>query len=1215
MRALFWNIRGFGRRGRRTLLKDYLRLHKIDIVCLQETIKQDFSEQELRSLEVGDKFFWCWLPANGHSGGMLLGLRDSVFDVGRVALGQFFISASILCRADNFKFEFIGVYGPADHAFTQVFLQEISARVAASDLPILMGGDFNLLRDAADKNNDRVNWARMDLFNDNIASWGLREIPRTGARYTWTNKRLNPVRCVLDRVLIAPELDIHFPLCSLMAETSLGSDHTPLILDSGQDLQCASNRFFFESGWMELPNFADMFAAIWGELAAKVRGRDVLDWWNFMSGGVRKKLKGWNANRKVEANAVKAALLQQIKDLDQKADSLGLDGEEWAFRYHLEDQILAIFRDEEEYWRQRGRVRWLLQGDSNTAYFHAVANGRRRKCCILRLLTDNGPISEKRQIQEHIYDFYRRLLGSTDTRVCSLDPGAWGVEDRVSTQENEEVMRTYSQEELDILVQEMKSDTAPGPDGLPVQFFKKFWPLIRMGVLHIINDFLLGRIDISRLNFGVLSLIPKVQGADHISQFRPIALINVIFKMVSKAVATKLDPIANRVISPNQTAFIKGRFILDGILALHEVVHEVKANREACILLKLDFEKAYDRVNWDFLREVLRCKGFDSGVVHRLMQLVSGGQTAISINGEVGPFFRNKRGVRQGDPLSPLLFNFMAEALSVILTKANSAGHIAGVVPNLIPGGITHLQYADDTIIMIQDDDQHITNLKFILMCFEDMSGLKINYHKSEVIIMGRSVERQQLVADQLNCKLGEFPFIYLGLPISDRALTMEQWLFLVRKLAAKVEPWWGKFMSSGGRLILSNACLANLPTYAMGLFLLQDGIHAKFDSHRARFYWEGVGPKRKFHLVNWPAVCRPKDCGGLGIVNSRLMNVALLLKWVWKLYQDGNQLWRQLINAKYPSADDIFTASGQRGSQFWRSLHKIKHLFKLGAKHSIRNGRRTRFWMDRWVGDAPIKDRFPGLFSIAYSQMDSVAQVCGSNEPLRFRRQLDQMSTRALEELQAVIVSTVLVEGPDKVSWRFESDGRFSVKSMYARLAQGATVAHFKDVWAAKVPLKIRIFSWQLVLDRLPSSANIQSRHGPGNGNCSLCGERETADHIFFTCPLAMFAWSVLRQILQCSWCPASFPQFFAIVSNFAGRARRTIWSLFLAQSWALWLIRNKLTMESKLIRHPADIIFKTLFCLQQWLILAKPLDRPWLRWLISELRRVHALHRPDDS
>jgi retron-type reverse transcriptase len=290
---------------------------------------------------------------------------------------------------------------------------------------------------------------------------------------------------------------------------------------------------------------------------------------------------------------------------------------------------------------------------------------------------------------------------------------------------------------------DMKSDTAPGPDGFPVLFFKKFWRLVKHEVLHILNDFILGRIDVARLNFGVLSLIPKVPGADMITQFRPIALINVIFKIISKVFASKLDPIANRIISPNQTAFIKGRFILDGILALHEIVHELKTKKLGGILLKLDFEKAYDRVNWDFLLEVLRCKGFDPGVVHRLSQLVKGGQTAISINGEIGPFFRNKRGVRQGDPLSPLLFNFMAEALSLILTRACAAGHLAGVIPHLIPGGISHLQYADDTLIMIQDNDEQIANLKFLLMCFEDMSGLKINYHKSEVIVLGANNARK----------------------------------------------------------------------------------------------------------------------------------------------------------------------------------------------------------------------------------------------------------------------------------------------------------------------------------------------------------------------------------------------------------------------------------------------------------------------------------------
>ena len=108
-------------------------------------------------------------------------------------------------------------------------------------------------------------------------------------------------------------------------------------------------------------------------------------------------------------------------------------------------------------------------------------------------------------------------------------------------------------------------------------------------------------------------------------------------------------------------------------------------------MLFRSFEKAYDRVNWDFLREVLIRKGFDTGWVHRAMSLVSGGQTAIAINGEVGNFFRNGRGVRQGDPLSPLLFDYMADALAATLEAANSAGHIAGVVPHLIPGGVSHL--------------------------------------------------------------------------------------------------------------------------------------------------------------------------------------------------------------------------------------------------------------------------------------------------------------------------------------------------------------------------------------------------------------------------------------------------------------------------------------------------------------------------------------------
>lgn len=251
--------------------------------------------------------------------------------------------------------------------------------------------------------------------------------------------------------------------------------------------------------------------------------------------------------------------------------------------------------------------------------------------------------------------------------------------------------------------------------------------MLRDPVCAIIQGFCLGTIDISRLNYAILSLIPKVKGAESISQFRPIALINNFAKFPAKGFATRLSHLAHRVLNSTQTAFVKGRLILNSILCLHEIVHDLRARGSRAVILKLDFEKAYDSISWDFLRQVLLAKGFEAAYVHRVMQLVSGGQTAVSVNGKTSNYFANSRGLRQGDPASPLLFNFMADALSCILDRAASAGHISPVVSHLLPQGITHLPYADDTIIMVELEDSCLAHLKFILLCFEAFSGLKID--------------------------------------------------------------------------------------------------------------------------------------------------------------------------------------------------------------------------------------------------------------------------------------------------------------------------------------------------------------------------------------------------------------------------------------------------------------------------------------------------------
>jgi hypothetical protein len=340
-------------------------------------------------------------------------------------MGQFFLSATVMWRVGKIKLEIMGIYGPADHIYSREFLSEITNKINSLNEPLIMGGDFNLIRSQQDKNNDRINWVRLNMFNEAISDWEVREIPRTGARFTWTNKQLNPVRSVLDRVFISPSLEPRFPLCSVVAETSLGSDHTPLIMDTGEDNPIKSNRFFFETGWFDTEGFHQLLSQVWERLGSQIGGRDIVDWWQGMSGGLRQFLRGWSKNIGKEQCLLKLQLLGQIKQLDEEADSTGLEEEGWAFRYHLEDQLVNIYKLEEEYWRQRGRVRWALQGDANTAYFHAVANGRRRKCLISSLTTDTGPISDKRLIQEHVYSFYRELLGSEQPRLCSIAPDAW----------------------------------------------------------------------------------------------------------------------------------------------------------------------------------------------------------------------------------------------------------------------------------------------------------------------------------------------------------------------------------------------------------------------------------------------------------------------------------------------------------------------------------------------------------------------------------------------------------------------------------------------------------------------------------------------------------------------------------------------------------------------------------------------------------------------
>jgi hypothetical protein len=157
------------------------------------------------------------------------------------------------------------------------------------------------------------------------------------------------------------------------------------------------------------------------------------------------------------------------------------------------------------------------------------------------------------------------------------------------------------------------------------------------------------------------------------------------------------------------------------VVVLHEVIHEFRRSRKRGVLFKIDFKKAYDKVSWDFVQEVMEKKGFPQKWIQQTMTTVKGGKVCIDVNGTITTYFRTYQGLRQGDPLSPFLFNLVAEVLATFMRKASRQAKVNGVLSHLIPEGITHIQYADDTILLVEGDDNSIVQMKFILYCFEWM--------------------------------------------------------------------------------------------------------------------------------------------------------------------------------------------------------------------------------------------------------------------------------------------------------------------------------------------------------------------------------------------------------------------------------------------------------------------------------------------------------------
>ena len=531
----------------------------------------------------------------------------------------------------------------------------------------------------------------------------------------------------MDRFLVSSDWESRF---SKAAQRSLPrpiSDHFPILLDS-DGVRSGPSPFRFELMWLKFKGFRELLKGWWQNL--KFHGS-----FSYVPAAKLKALKGilksWNMEVFGKVEVKKKEVLQRVSSWDDLEKQRELVLEEREERTMAKEEYKSWAVMEEISWRQKSRELWLKDGDKNTGYFHKMANAHRRSNC-LRKISINGKMIEKEaDIRVGLIDAFKNLLSAPSEWRPSLPDLSFneiGIKDASKLEE------IFSEEEIWAAISGLNGDKAPGPDGFPLAFWSFNWDFVKAEVMGFFKEFHEQGKFVRSINATFLVLIPKKQNVEDLKDLRPISLVGGLYKILAKVLANRIKRVLGKVISPVQSANVEGRQILDAVLIANEAVDTIIRRKKSGIVCKLDIEKAYDHLSWEFLTQVLEKMGFGKRWVKWCVSTTS---FSILVNGSPTGFFQNSRGLRQGDPLSPYPFVIGMEALSRLLNRAVDGNYFHGSKIADRDGAdsvISHLLYADDTLLFCGANKDQIKYLSWILMWFEALSGLRINLNKSEIL-------------------------------------------------------------------------------------------------------------------------------------------------------------------------------------------------------------------------------------------------------------------------------------------------------------------------------------------------------------------------------------------------------------------------------------------------------------------------------------------------
>ena len=560
-----------------------------------------------------------------------------------------------------------------------------------------MCGDFDSVRRVTERQGARARDTQSSEirdFNGFIEANLLFELPFVGTEYTWFNSN-GSAKSRLDRAMVTEDWMEVWPMCKQYVQRREVSDHCALIIKSVEK-DWGPKPFRTIDAWLSEKGFLEMVKVRWlsypGQGCSFMKVKDKLKC-------LKGDLKEWNRDVFGNIETTKKRILQEIEILDNQYCNKGLVVTERIKKAELVSCLKETDKKLESLFRQKARISWLKNGDSCTKFFHSTLRWRRRRNEVKGVEVGGIWSEEPSTVRYEAKKMFDNRFKARKDLGVRLD----AVEFKsLSESDNLGLLEGFTEKKIRDAVWQCEGSKSPGPDGFNFTFIKKSWEFVKEEVMAVMKQFHETGYIPKGCNASFIALVPKVKNPVNLEQYRPISLVGAIYKIISKVLAERIKKVLPLVIDECQSAFLKNRGILDSVLMANEVIEDIRRGGRSGLCLKVDFEKAYDSVRWEFLYDMLQKMGFHSKWISWIRGCLESASISVLVNGSPTEEFKPKRGLRQGDPLAPFLFLVVAEGLAGLVRQAMKANILSGLKIGRKKVEISILQFADDTLFLCE---------------------------------------------------------------------------------------------------------------------------------------------------------------------------------------------------------------------------------------------------------------------------------------------------------------------------------------------------------------------------------------------------------------------------------------------------------------------------------------------------------------------------------